>query len=209
MNKIYKVIWSKVKNCYIVVSELAKRVSRSSSPARAGRASLAAVMAATALTVGTIGMDTAQAATTTTDYGASSNSHYAVLGAEPTGTVVDENGDRVNISSYYEYRYIPVTDNAGNPVYRNGLAVTKGLYVLKGYDAIIRNQQQIMDTDTPTYKDLIVEVVVADETKIPSAMKPLTLSVHNPSSARSPIVRTKKSQRYSAQHSTASVYLHT
>ena len=26
MNKIYKVVWSKVKNCYIVVSELAKNV---------------------------------------------------------------------------------------------------------------------------------------------------------------------------------------
>ena len=25
MNKIYKVIWSKAKNCYVVVSELAKR----------------------------------------------------------------------------------------------------------------------------------------------------------------------------------------
>ena len=30
MNKIYKVIWSKVKNCYVVVSELAK--SRTKSP---------------------------------------------------------------------------------------------------------------------------------------------------------------------------------
>ncbi|MBQ9697320.1 MAG: hypothetical protein IJV46_02120, partial [Acidaminococcaceae bacterium] len=29
MNKIYKVIWSKVKNCYIVVSEIAKRNSKS------------------------------------------------------------------------------------------------------------------------------------------------------------------------------------
>ena len=25
MNKIYKVVWSKVRNCYVVVSELAKR----------------------------------------------------------------------------------------------------------------------------------------------------------------------------------------
>ena len=64
MNKIYKVIWSKAKNCYVVVSELAKRVSRSASPAKAGRVSLAAILAATALTVGTIAMDTAQAAPT-------------------------------------------------------------------------------------------------------------------------------------------------
>ena len=26
MNKIFKVVWSKVKNCYVVVSELAKNV---------------------------------------------------------------------------------------------------------------------------------------------------------------------------------------
>ena len=26
MNKIYKVVWSKVKNCYVVVSEVAKNV---------------------------------------------------------------------------------------------------------------------------------------------------------------------------------------
>ena len=29
MNRIYKVIWSKVKNCYVVVSEIAKRNSKS------------------------------------------------------------------------------------------------------------------------------------------------------------------------------------
>ena len=28
MNRIYKVIWSKVKNCYIVVSEIAKSHSK-------------------------------------------------------------------------------------------------------------------------------------------------------------------------------------
>ena len=31
MNKSYKVIWSKVKGCYVVVSEIAKRCSKSSS----------------------------------------------------------------------------------------------------------------------------------------------------------------------------------
>lgn len=28
MNKIYKVIWSRVRNCYVVVSELAKRAGK-------------------------------------------------------------------------------------------------------------------------------------------------------------------------------------
>lgn len=31
MNRIYEVIWSKVKNCYVVVSEIAKRHTKSSS----------------------------------------------------------------------------------------------------------------------------------------------------------------------------------
>ena len=31
MNKIYKVIWSKVRNCYVAVSEIAKRNGKSSS----------------------------------------------------------------------------------------------------------------------------------------------------------------------------------
>ena len=31
MNKIYKVIWSKAKNCYVVVSEIAKRNGKCSS----------------------------------------------------------------------------------------------------------------------------------------------------------------------------------
>lgn len=31
MNKVYKVIWSKAKNCYVVVSELAKNHTKSAS----------------------------------------------------------------------------------------------------------------------------------------------------------------------------------
>ena len=33
MNKIYKVIWSKAKNCYVVASELAKRSGKSAQKA--------------------------------------------------------------------------------------------------------------------------------------------------------------------------------
>ena len=31
MNKIYRIIWSKARNCYIVVSEIAKRNGKCSS----------------------------------------------------------------------------------------------------------------------------------------------------------------------------------
>ena len=46
MNRIFKVIWSKTKNCYVVASELAKGTSKSTSTGRmAKRAVLAAVAA--------------------------------------------------------------------------------------------------------------------------------------------------------------------
>lgn len=50
MNKIYKVIWSKVKHQYVVVSELAHSCTKSTS-SRVGR-SAAAVLAALVLTTG-------------------------------------------------------------------------------------------------------------------------------------------------------------
>lgn len=51
MNKIYKVIYSKVRNCYIVVSELAKsHDSAHGTRSRSGCARKAAVLAAFVLT---------------------------------------------------------------------------------------------------------------------------------------------------------------
>ena len=47
MNRIYKVIWSKVKNCYVVTSELAKSHTKGCSGKRVGR-----LLAASAVVVG-------------------------------------------------------------------------------------------------------------------------------------------------------------
>ena len=49
MNRIYKVIWSKVKNCYIVVSEIAKSHSKPISTKLNSGKTVAAVLAALAL----------------------------------------------------------------------------------------------------------------------------------------------------------------
>ena len=57
MNRIYKVVWSKAKNCYTVVSEIAKRHGKGNR----ARACVAAFLAAFALT-GVMGMGEAQAA---------------------------------------------------------------------------------------------------------------------------------------------------
>ena len=51
MNKIFKVVWSKVKHCYVVVSEIAKNTtSGGARRSRIGKVSLAAAMAAAVLT---------------------------------------------------------------------------------------------------------------------------------------------------------------
>ena len=51
MNKIFKVVWSKVKHCYVVVSEIVKNTtSGGARRCRMGKVSLAAAMAAAVLT---------------------------------------------------------------------------------------------------------------------------------------------------------------
>ena len=46
MNRIYKLIWSKVKNCYVVTSELAKSHTKGCSGKRIGRVLAAGLVAA-------------------------------------------------------------------------------------------------------------------------------------------------------------------
>lgn len=52
MNRIYKVIWSKVKNCYIVVSEIARSHSKPVSTKLNAGKTVAAVLAVAALCAG-------------------------------------------------------------------------------------------------------------------------------------------------------------
>ena len=54
MNRIYKVIWSKTKHCYTVVSELATSRTKSPSTGIAGTKSLAAALAVLAITGGLV-----------------------------------------------------------------------------------------------------------------------------------------------------------
>ena len=63
MNRIYKVVWSKAKNCYTVVSEIAKRHGKGNR----ARTCTAAFLAAFALT-GVMGMSEVQAAVITANH---------------------------------------------------------------------------------------------------------------------------------------------
>ena len=67
MNRIYKVIWSKVKNCYIVVSEIAKSHSKPVSTNLNAGKTVAAVLTVAALCAGMTGMAYAAANTEGTD----------------------------------------------------------------------------------------------------------------------------------------------
>lgn len=49
MNRVYKVIWSKAKHCYVVTSEIARSVTKSASSARSAGRKGAAVLAMAAL----------------------------------------------------------------------------------------------------------------------------------------------------------------
>lgn len=56
MNKVYKVIWNKVKNCYVVASEFAKRDGKKGSThSMVSSKTVAAVLAAFAVTAYTWG----------------------------------------------------------------------------------------------------------------------------------------------------------
>ena len=65
MNRVYKLVWSKVRNCYVVASELAKRNSKGGSKARAG---ISGVLIAAGLVTGLGMAATAEAANYDADY---------------------------------------------------------------------------------------------------------------------------------------------
>ncbi len=81
MNRIYKVIWSKVRHCYVVVSELAKKDGKSvSTRARVSKkmaASLAVMALCAGMTSGVMAADTATGTGSGVAYGTSSESTKA------------------------------------------------------------------------------------------------------------------------------------
>ncbi|MGM9518187.1 MAG: ESPR-type extended signal peptide-containing protein [Acidaminococcus sp.] len=109
MNKIYKVIYSKVRNCYVVVSELAKNNSKGTSRgavvgSRKGTSLLAAVLAAGVLSLGTFGTALA-AGSIAIENGAGSK-------ADGIGSIAVGVGDKVVSSTNEANRYQGATSLA-------------------------------------------------------------------------------------------------
>ncbi len=83
MNRIFKVIWSKTRNCYVVASELAKgRTKAASTGDKAKRLALAAITALMLLPVG--GYSYAADTATVTDTSATQQTVYTKDGADNT-----------------------------------------------------------------------------------------------------------------------------
>lgn len=97
MNKIFKVIWSKTRNCYVVASELAKgRTKAASTGDKAKRLALAAITALMLLPVG--GYSYAADTATVTDTSTTQQTVYTKDGADNTfatkGSLTTEAADR-------------------------------------------------------------------------------------------------------------------
>ena len=93
MNRIYQVVWSKAKNCYTVVSEIAKRHGKGNR----ARTCAAAFLAALALT-SVMGMSEAQAQTIDADGISNGDARIALNGA--AGMVGMVNGKDASIFMY-------------------------------------------------------------------------------------------------------------
>ena len=151
MNRIYKVIWSKVKHQYVVVSELAHRDGKRSSTATTSKATWRALAAALMLTgslvaVPYIGYAAEGAATTAGQYIAVlvdySNNSYTTGGWRPqthyyeegdTRTFEDANGVEHN------YTWVNVTDDKG---------AEHSYWVREGYTITIKDEPRF-ETDNP------------------------------------------------------------
>lgn len=92
MNRVYKVIWSKAKHCYVVTSEIARSVTKSASSARSAGRKGAAVLAMAALLF-TAGGVLGEVAANVTDIEQGSTPNVIMVtkdGGEPTPITIDK-----------------------------------------------------------------------------------------------------------------------
>ena len=157
MNRIYKVIWSKVSNQYVVVSELARKCTKNSSSSVGAVRKVGVLLATLALTAGISGMSvdaaTNGAWTTATDGKGNYTAHIDTANtmgqyAENNKVLGDENtvntrnnkvtGDTNTLGSSSGYDYVIGDGNA--------ISVTK-------YSWIIGNNNQIYTKPNGFYRE--------------------------------------------------------
>lgn len=146
MNKIYKVVWNKAKNCYVVASEFAKNHQTGSSRIKA--ASVAAVMAATMLTIGTGVIYAADV----TDTGVK-ESKETILFANEQDTTTKLNNP--NLEHYHPNSWVHGhTDKCGELTYNTTLTIGD----------INKVVDKLVDNDTLLYNQGIQKVTMNNGT---------------------------------------------
>lgn len=147
MNRIFKVIWSKTKNCYVVASELAKGTSKSTSTGRMAKRAVLAAVAALLISPLGVGADNADYYTkdeTNQKVAAANTYTYRKVAAEATAReTADTNLDTriTNVKEYLENqtseKYVSKADaavqdagvvKANKKIGENVTALGKGLY---------------------------------------------------------------------------------
>lgn len=147
MNKIFKVIWSKSRNCYVVASELAKGTSKSTSTGRMAKRAVLAAVAALLISPLGVGAENADYYTkdeTNQKVAAANTYTYRKVAAEATAReTADTNLDTriTNVKEYLENQtsenYVSKADaavqdagvvKANKKIGENVTALGKGLY---------------------------------------------------------------------------------
>lgn len=147
MNRIFKVIWSKTRNCYVVASELAKGTSKSTSTGRMAKRAVLAAVAALLISPLGVGAENADYYTkdeTNQKVAAANTYTYRKVAAEATAReTADTNLDTriTNVKEYLENQtsenYVSKADaavqdagvvKANKKIGENVTALGKGLY---------------------------------------------------------------------------------
>lgn len=141
MNKIYKVIWSRVRHCYVVVSELAKRAGKEKNC----HLGPAAHLAAGALCVGLLTLGghvfPAEAVGEATVAATTQNQYVAFLVTVDSGTVKgNDNGQDTNTFNGATYHKVTLADGRTKYWVRDGYTLKEGTN--EKYTALSRSDKK-------------------------------------------------------------------
>lgn len=146
MNRVYKVIWSKAKHCYVVTSEIARSVTKSASSARSAGRKGAAVLAMAALLF-TAGGVLGEVAANVTDVTKGSTANVIMVtkdGGEPTPITID------NVANATEAVHATAADRAT----KDGNGVVIDRYYVKNADAEVEAGGTYVKVDNTVGKNL-------------------------------------------------------
>lgn len=152
MNRIYKVIWSKVKHQYVVVSELAHRDGKRSSAASKSVRTLLAVLAVCGMTAFGLGTQDVYA-----DGASTTQSQYIAIGDanRKDATGHSETGHWTGRPYFSEYVYDEYYKNIDNHTYVYTETDDGNFWVRKGYTIEVVHDDRYTGAGGPD-KDIII-----------------------------------------------------